>query len=246
VKLDSGMGRLGTKDLGRAREIAAAIGASERLELAGVMTHFATADDVASKFFEEQLERFRPFAQEVRQSHPECIVHAANSAAVMRAEDSHFDMVRCGIAVYGMDPFGEDPALRDLEPAMTLRSYVAALKEMAPGESAGYGRTWSASEQTRVAVLPIGYGDGYRRGLGNRAQVLINGRRHPVVGTVSMDNITVEVGDAEVAIGDSATLLGADGDERVTAEELAGLLGTINYEITCGISARVPRAHQRS
>ena len=246
VKLDSGMGRLGTKDLGRARAIAAAIGASERLELAGVMTHFATADDVASEFFEEQLERFRPFAQEVRQSHPECIVHAANSAAVLRAGDSHFDMVRCGIAVYGMDPFGEDPALRDLEPAMTLRSYVAALKDMAPGESAGYGRTWSATEQTRVAVLPIGYGDGYRRGLGNRAEVLINGRRHPVVGTVSMDNITVEVGDAEVAIGDSATLLGADGDERVTAEELAGLLGTINYEITCGVSARVPRAHQRS
>ncbi len=246
VKLDSGMGRLGTKDLRQARAVADAVDSAARLELAGVMTHFATADDPESGFFEEQLGRFRPFARELKQSHPDCIVHASNSAAALRGTAAHFDMVRCGIAVYGMDPFGEDAALRDLEPALALRSYVAQVKEMAPGESAGYGRTWSATAQTRVAVLPIGYGDGYRRGLGNTAEVLIRGRRHPVVGTISMDNITVEIGDAEVAIGDPATLIGADGDQRVTAEDLARLLDTINYEVTCGISARVPRVHLSS
>jgi alanine racemase len=127
-----------------------------------------------------------------------------------------------------------------------LRSYVAAVKSIGRGETVGYGRTWAAPRDTRLAVLPIGYGDGYRRGLSNAADVLIRGRRFPVVGTISMDNLTVEVGDADVTVGDQATLIGADGDERVTAEELARLLATINYEITCGISSRVPRVTRAS
>ena len=243
VKLDTGMGRLGAKDPGQAHAVAAAVDASKRQELAGVMTHFATADDQGSDFFDEQLRRFRPFAEELKRSHPECIVHAANSAAALRSDDAHFDMARCGIAVYGMDPFGEDASLRGLEPALALRSYVAEVKVLSPGESVGYGRTWTASAQTRVAVLPIGYGDRYRRGLSNAADVLIRGSRFPVVGTISMDNTTVEVGDAEMAVGDSATLIGTDGGERISAEELARGLDTINYEITCGVSARVSRVH---
>ena len=127
--------------------MAAAVDASERLELAGVMTHFATADDQDSDFFDEQLRRFRPFAEELKRSHPGCIAHAANSAAVLRSETAHFDMARCGIAVYGMDPFGDDPALRGLEPALALHSYVAEVKVLSAGESVGYGRTWVASEQ---------------------------------------------------------------------------------------------------
>jgi alanine racemase len=241
VKLDTGMGRLGAKDPDQARAVAGAVDASERVELAGVMTHFATADDGSSDFFDEQLHRFRPFAEELKRAHPGCIAHAANSAAVLRSEAAHFDMARCGIAVYGMDPFGKDPTPWALEPALALGSYVAEVKELAAGESVGYGRTWTASAPTRVAVLPIGYGDGYRRGLSNSADVLIRGRRFPVVGTISMDNITVEVGEADVAIGDAATLIGVDGEERVTTEELARKLDTINYEITCGVSARVPR-----
>ena len=132
-------------------------------------------------------------------------------------------------------------AASGLEPALALRSYVAEVKALAAGESVGYGRTWTAPAQTNVAVVPIGYGDGYRRGLSNAADVLIRGRRFPVVGTISMDNITVDVGDADIAIGDAVTLIGADGGERVSAEELARRLDTINYEITCGVSARVPR-----
>ena len=241
VKLDTGMGRLGARDPAEARRIAADVDGSERMRLAGVMTHLATADEPDSPFFEEQLARFQPFVQELKRARPDCIAHAANSAAVLRDPAAHFDMARCGIAVYGLDPFGEDSARRDLEPALALRSYVADVKRLRAGDSVGYGRTWSAPSDTRVAVLPIGYGDGYRRGLSNAAEVLIRGRRFPVVGTVSMDNVTVDVGDRDVTPGDQATLIGTDGEERIGAEELARTLGTINYEVTCGISARVPR-----
>ena len=152
-------------------------------------------------------------------------------------------MVRCGIAIYGLDPFHEDPARRDLEPALELRSYVAAVKRFRAGESAGYGRTWRAPRDTWVGVLPIGYGDGVRRGLGNNADVLVGGRRHPLVGTVSMDNITIDLGpETDVEPGAPAVLIGSQGEERILAEEVARRLETINYEVTTGISQRVARA----
>jgi alanine racemase len=242
VKLDTGMGRLGTPDPGEALRVAALAHSAESLEVAGLMTHFATADDLESTFFDEQLGHFTPVVNEFRRLYPGCVVHAANSAAVLRSPEAHFDMGRCGIAIYGLDPFGADALEHGLEPALSLCSYVADVKEVREGDTVGYGRTWSAPGATHVAVLPIGYGDGYRRGLSNAAHVLIRGRRRPVVGTVSMDNITVDVGaDTRVRSGDEATLIGADGGERVTAEELARILDTINYEVTCGISPRVPR-----
>ena len=219
VKLDTGMHRLGTPDPDVARRLVDRVAATEGLDLAGVMTHFATADEPESDFFGAQLEHFRPFAEEVKRAHPGCIVHAANSAAVLRSEAAHFDMARCGIAVYGMDPFGEDPSLRELEPALSLRSYVADVKELAAGESVGYGRSWSAPASTRVAVLPIGYGDGYRRGLSNAADVVIRGRRFPVVGTISMDNITVDVGDSR---GRDRRLRDADRHRRRRARDRGG------------------------
>jgi alanine racemase len=172
------------------------------------------------------------------------IVHAANSAAVFRDRESHFDMVRCGIAVYGLDPFQEDPAERGLSPALSLVSHVADVKRFEAGDSAGYGRTWRAPAPTWVGVLPLGYGDGVRRGLSNNADVLVGGRRHPLVGTVSMDNVTIDLGpEPAVEPGAEAVLIGRQGGEEILAEELARRLETINYEITCGISARVPRAH---
>jgi len=184
--------------------------------------------------------RFRAWAPPWKERRPGLVLHAANSAGTLRDHGAHFDMVRCGIAVYGMDPFHEDPSARGLEPALELRSYVADVKPIAPGESAGYGRRFVAEAPTRIATIPIGYGDGVRRGLTNAADVVIRGRRHPLVGTVSMDNVTVDVGgDPDVVPGDDAVLLGAG----ITAEALAQALGTINYEITCGISARVPRAY---
>ena len=210
--------------------------------MAGIWTHFATADEIGDDFFDQQLARFTPLAQELKARHPEITVHAANSAAVFRDPAAHFDMARCGIAIYGLDPFQEDPAARGLEPALELHSYVADVKRFRAGSSAGYGRTWKASQDTWVGVLPIGYGDGVRRGLSNNAEVLVRGRRHPLVGTVSMDNVTIDLGpESDVSPGDEAVLIGAQGEERILAEEVAGRLGTINYEVTCGISARVPR-----
>ncbi len=245
VKLDSGMGRLGTADAAQARTVAEIAAADGRLELVGLMTHFATADEPGDDHFPLQLARFAAFADELRAAHPGLIVHAANSAAVYREPASHFDMVRCGVAIYGLDPFQGDPAERGLEPALSLEAAVAAVRRFEDGGSAGYGRRWAADGATWVATLPIGYGDGWRRALTNDCDVLVGGRRAPLVGTVSMDNVTVDLGAAtDVAPGDVAVLIGAQGGERIAAEEVAARLGTINYEVTCGLTARVPRKHE--
>jgi alanine racemase len=247
VKLDTGMGRLGTRDPAEADAVAEAVATAPGLELAGAMTHFATADQPDDDgFFAGQLARFTPWARALQARHRGIVLHAANSAATLRDPAAHFDLVRCGVAAYGMDPFGEDPFARRLDPALELHSYVGDVKHCEPGDSAGYGRRFVAAEATDLAVLPIGYGDGVRRGLTNNADVLIAGVRHPLVGTVSMDNVTVDLGpDTAIGPGVEAVLIGADGDERITAEELARRLDTINYEITCGITARVPRANHR-
>jgi alanine racemase len=238
VKLDTGMGRLGTRDVDEAVRLAR----SDRV--VGLMTHFATADEPGDEHFAAQLERFRKFVDAVGRD--DLLVHAANSAATYRDPTAHFDLVRCGIAIYGMDPFGEDPAERGLEPALSVHSWVAAVRRFEPGESAGYGRRWAAREPTWVATVPIGYGDGWRRGLTNDCDVLIGGRRFPLVGAVSMDNVTVDLGgETDVSVGDEVVLIGRQGGERILAEEVARRLDTINYEITCGLSPRVRRLHVR-
>ena len=242
VKYDSGMGRLGNPDPEAVLALARACDADPSLQLAGVWTHFATADEPDSGFFDEQLGRFEAVAAAVKAEFPTALAHAANSAAVFRDRRSHFDMARCGVAVYGLDPFQGDPAERGLVPALSLRSYVADVKRFAPGASAGYGQRWVATEETCVGVIPLGYGDGVRRGLSNNAEVLVGGRRYPLVGTVSMDNITIDLGaGTDVAPGDEAVLIGAQGEDAIRAEEMAARLDTINYEVTCGVSARVPR-----
>ena len=244
VKLDTGMGRLGTKDVAQAHAIVDEAAADERIELAGLMTHFATADERGDDHFPAQLARFAEFVESVRARHGHVAAHAANSAATLRDPASHFDMVRCGVAVYGLDPFQEDPGAHGLEPALELTSYVAAVKRFEAGESAGYGRRWRADGPRMVATLPIGYGDGWRRALTNNCDVLIGGERHPLVGTVSMDNVTVDLGpDTDVAVGEEAVLIGRQGGERILSEEVAGRMDTINYEVTCGLSARVRREH---
>jgi alanine racemase len=248
VKLDTGMGRLGTRDSGEALRVAERVAAAApALELAGAMTHLASADE-DPEFTAAQLARFSRFVVAVRERWPGVVAHAANSAATLREPASHFDFVRCGIAIYGCDPMNLDPGAHQLEPALELTSYVAALKRAEPGDSAGYGRRWVARDETWLATVPLGYADGVRRGLTNNCEVIIAGRRYPLVGTVSMDNITVEVGSSDaVRCGDAVTIIGTgdSGSERVTAEELARRIDTINYEIVCGISARVPRVYHR-
>lgn len=246
VKLDTGMGRLGTRDAEEALGVAHGVAAVRGLRLAGAMTHFATADDDPD-FLRAQLDAFRTWARTLRDEFPGLLVHAANSAATLREPASHFDLVRCGVAIYGMDPFQLDPAAAGLEPALELRSYVAEVKRAAAGDSVGYGRRFVARRPTWIATLPIGYGDGVRRGLTDNADVLIRGRRYPLVGAVSMDNVTVDLGSEEAEPegfrGAAAVLLGRDGSEAILAEDWAKRLETINYEVTCAITARVPRSH---
>jgi alanine racemase len=246
VKLDTGMGRLGTRDPVEAKRVAERVFEhGPTLALVGAMTHFATADD-DGEFVAEQLDRFTPFAAELRRRWPDLVIHAANSAATLTVPRSHFGLVRCGIAIYGCDPMNADPADVALEPALELTSYVAAVKRAQPGDSTGYGRRFIAPAETWIATLPIGYGDGIRRAYANNCEVLVRGRRYPLVGAVSMDNITLDLGsENSVAIGDIATIIGVDGGERQTAEQLARRIDTINYEVVCGISHRVPRLYHR-
>jgi alanine racemase len=242
VKYDTGMGRLGNADAGEVLELCRACAEDPNLELAGIWTHLATADELDSTYFDEQLDRFDQVVAAVKAEHPSVVAHAANSAAVLRDKRSHHDMARCGVAVYGLDPFQGDPMEHDLRPALSLRSYVADVKRFPAGASAGYGRKWTAAAETWVGVVPLGYGDGVRRALTNNAEVLVRGRRQPLVGTVSMDNVTIDLGpETEVEPGDEAVLIGRQGEEEILAEEVARRLETINYEVTCAISPRVPR-----
>lgn len=244
VKLDTGMSRFGAKTPGEAFAALDAVAAAGALEPAAVWTHFATADESADDFLAEQLARFTAFADEARQRHPGVLAHAANSAATLRDPAAHFNFVRCGIAIYGLDPFHGDAASRELEPALSLHSYVASVRPLAAGEPVGYGRRFTAEHDTLIATVPIGYGDGWRRALTNNADVLIGGRRLPQRGTVSMDSIAVELGaGSTVEVGDAVTLIGADRGERITTEEVARRCGTINYEITCGLTRRTRRIY---
>ena len=247
VKFDTGMGRLGTRDLDDALSVADRVLGSERLRLAGAMTHLATADGDPA-FMTAQLRAFAPFAAAMRERAPGVLVHAANSAATLREPASHHDMVRCGIALYGCDPMNEDPDRHGLEPALELSSYVAAVKRARPGQSAGYNRRFIAGADTWLATLPIGYADGVARTLGNNCDVLIGGQRYPLVGTVSMDNVTVALGatqPAGVRPGTAVTIIGRQGTERQTTEDLANRAGTIGHDILCGISVRVTREYHR-
>ena len=240
VKFNSGMGRLGVRE-----RDAAALAAAAGDRLSGLMSHFATADEDDPAFFALQLERFTALAADLKASYPNLTAHTANSAATMREPASHFDMVRTGIAIYGLSPFGDDPEPRGLRPALRLSSYVAAVREVVPGESVGYGRRYVAERPARLAIVPIGYADGVTRALTNRGDVLIAGRRCRITGTISMDQLTVLLPDDPAAVrpGDEVVFIGRSGAERILAEDVARLLDTINYEVACDIAPRVVRRY---
>jgi alanine racemase len=246
IKLDSGMGRFGARDSDDALAAIAAADQTARVEPVAVWTHFATADEPGDDYFPRQLQRFAEFVEAARELRPELLAHAANSAALLREPASHFDFVRAGIGIYGLDPFGGDARATGLTPALSLHSYVASVREVAPGESVGYGRRFISEQVTRIATIPIGYGDGWRRILTNNCDVLIAGSRYPQRGTVSMDSIMVELGAGNtIDVGSPVVLIGRDGDESITTEEVAARAQTINYEITCGLTARTARDYGR-
>jgi alanine racemase len=244
LKVDTGMGRWGIPldEVDRSLDRLLAI---DGVEVEGIMTHFATADEADDDgFFELQLERFLDVVERARARVPGIVAHAANSAATIREPRAHLDAVRCGVATYGLDPMQQDPAAHGLDPVLSLRSHVAQLRELQPGESTGYSRSFVADEPVRVALVPIGYADGVRRALANRGHVLVHGIERPVVGNVSMDHVSVLVDD-DVRLGDVVTLIGRDGSRQVAAEDHARWCDTINYEVTCGIAGepRLLRAY---
>ncbi len=235
LKIDTGMNRQGLFPAAVGGFLESIRGIPE-IELAGVMTHFSCVTEDPGTI-DRQLARFLPAVDAVRLEWPRATVHAANSAATVRAPHSHLDLVRCGCAVYGLDPWQKDALAAGLEPALSWKSQVVLVKRLEVGEGVGYGATFVAERPTDVALVPIGYGDGVFRSLGNRGHVLIGGRRYPLVGRISMDSFAVDVGsDGRVQVGDTVTLIGADGDQRITVEEIAEHVGTINYEITCDIA----------
>jgi alanine racemase len=261
VKVDTGMGRLGV----RPREAPGLCArAQEGGVLAGLMSHFATADDPESAFFDEQLHRFGKVAAELKEQYPGLLCHTANSAATLRDPASHFDMVRTGIAMYGLAPANDDPFREGLRPVMKLFSYLAGVREALPGETVGYGCTWTAETVTRVGIVPVGYADGVRRVLGNRGEVLVAGRRCRIIGRISMDQMTIRLPEGWGARGDEVVLFGAAGagvpggvwsepagpredapeTPRILCEEMARMLGTINYEVACDVSPRVARRYR--
>lgn len=242
IKLDTGMGRFGARESAEALEAIAAATETPRVEPVAVWTHFATADEPGDDYFPLQSARFTEFVAEARDLRPELLAHAANSAAIFRDPASHFDFARAGIAVYGLDPFGGDARGRGLTPALSLHSYIGSVRTVSAGESVGYGRRFIAEQDTRIATIPIGYGDGWRRILTNNCEVLIAGRRYAQRGTVSMDSITVELGaESTINLGTPVTLIGGDGEDAITTEEVAARARTINYEITCGLTSRTAR-----
>jgi alanine racemase len=242
LKLDTGMHRVGLWPPEVAPAFARRI-LDLGLELEGLWTHFAASEEdglgTRGQLARLLAARDALAAEGIVPS----MLHAANSAATLLYPETHLDLVRPGAAVYGVDPGGGIGPRAGLHPALTWRSAVTMVKRLPAGERLSYGWRYILERDSTVATVPVGYGDGYPRALGGRAEVLIRGRRHRVAGTVTMDQLLLDCGDAEVAAGDEVVLLGAQGAESVTAEELAGHLATIGYEIVTAISERVPREY---
>jgi alanine racemase len=243
LKLDTGMGRLGVR-WDRAAELFETAVSLRACELCGVFSHFATADAADMSFTRLQLARFQEALEFFpRHGLPMPCRHIANSGAVLQHPEAYLDMVRPGIMLYGVYPGPEVCRSLPLQPVLSFKTRVVYFKVVSAGYSVGYDRTWTAPRDTRVVTLPVGYGDGYARALSNRGEVLLGGRRCPLVGRLSMDQCCVDIGDGSAYNGDEAVLIGAQDGARVTVEEVAEWVGTIPYEILTMINGRVPRVY---
>ncbi len=245
LKVDTGMHRVGAP-AADAVALADHILRSPAVHLAGVCTHLAVADEPADPYTHRQLDAFDAVLDALAAAgHAPPLIHAANSAGTLAHPRARRTMVRAGIAVYGISPGpGLDDLAAELHPALALRARVSWVKRVGPGDGISYGLRHTFDRPTTVATVPLGYADGVSRRLFHTGgQVLIGGRRRTIVGVVTMDQVMVDCGDDDASIGDDVVLIGAQGDERITAAEWATRLGTIAYEITCGISARVPRTY---
>ncbi len=247
VKIDTGMNRFGLAPE-EAVDFLLAVRRLPGIRIEGLFTHFATADWTDQTQIRRQLQVFK----DVRTSLSEAgisipVAHTANSAATMRLPESHLNAVRPGIALYGLNPSGEWPPVFEIKPALTLKSLVARVREIPAGEGVSYGRTVITTRKTRVALVPVGYGDGYHRVLSSKGSVLIHGQRAPILGRICMDQFVVDVSDIPgVKLEDEVVLVGSQGKMSIPAGEVASLAGTINYEVTTSLLPRVPRFFRKS
>ena len=245
LKVETGMGRLGFSP----EELLSLFDnpiLRNPLQVEGMMTHLADADGEDSAFTERQLDVFRAILEQIRQRGLALpLVHTANSAAIVRFPNAHFSLVRPGIMLYGYHTLPASVPAPDLKPVLSLRTTIVQLRTIPRGGTVSYNGTFVAKRPTRIAVLPIGYADGYSRRLSNRGSVLIQGHRAPIVGLVCMDMIMVDVTDlAQLQEGETVTLIGQQGQESIWADEVADWIGTIPYEVLCGIGSRVPRLYE--
>lgn len=248
IKLDTGMSRIGYRDMETAIPEILEIAGLPGIEVEGLFTHFARADEKDAAPAWEQLEKYKAFRKALEEKGltiPLC--HCSNSAAIIRMPQANLDAVRAGVILYGLYPSGDverEPV--PLRPVMSLKSHIAYIKEVEPGVEISYGGTYITQRATKVATIPVGYGDGYARGLSNKGSVLIRGQRAPILGRVCMDQFMVDVTDIPgVRELDTVTLLGRDGEACITMEELGELSGRFNYEFACCISKRVPRIYYK-
>lgn len=249
IKIDTGMGRIGLQADDEAVQIIKNIYSLQNLKIKGIFTHFAAADEVDKTYTQMQFNRFMWICSELEKLGIAIdIRHCANSAAIIDIPDMHLDMVRAGIMLYGLAP-SKDVMLNKLElrEVMSLKVRITHVKEIEAGCSVSYGRKFTADKKTKIASLPIGYADGYTRLLSGKAEVLVKGRRVPVVGRICMDQCMIDAtGIEDVKVGDEVVLFGKQGDDFISIDEIAEKLGTINYEIVCMISRRVPRVYVRN
>ena len=242
LKLDSGMGRMGVVEEELA-DVADMLRGAPRVKIGAMYTHLANAGDRRDPFTEEQVARFRTLVATLRDAGITApLHHVANSAGTIRGVAAPGDYVRVGLWLYGAEPMDHEQSR--LEPLLRWRTAIARLKELPPGHAIGYGMTFRTTRPSRIATLPVGYADGYSRGLSNKGEVLVRGRRAPVVGRVSMDLVTIDVTDIpDATVGDDVVLLGRQQSDEISAEEIAAKLGTISYEVLCNVGARVPRVY---
>lgn len=246
IKVDTGMNRIGFKPTEESVMQVERIQKLPNIKIQGVFTHFACADEEDKTSARHQKALFDQFVSDLEEKGISIPVkHVSNSAAIMELSECRMDMVRSGIITYGLYPSEEvDKTAIDLKPALSLISHVIHVKEVGPGEGVSYGSTFVTDRNTRIATIPVGYADGYPRALSSKGRVIIRGQYAPIIGRICMDQFMVDVTDIKgVSVMDQVTLVGTDGDQRITVEEAADLAGSFNYEFVCGIGKRVPRVY---
>lgn len=245
IKADTGMGRIGFQPCDESAEIIKGIAALNNIEIDGMFTHFACADSKDKASVNRQIERFTNFVAKVRSEGVSLpIVHCYNSASIVDFDKPLFDMVRCGIITYGLEPSDEVSKTNiKLQKVMSIKSHVAYVKKVGAGFTVSYGSTYVTDKETEIATIPVGYGDGYPRTLSNKGMVLIGGHFAKIIGRVCMDQFMVDVTGLGVSRGDEVILMGSDGENSITAEEIGALSGRFNYELVCDINKRVPRVY---